>query len=151
MILERSTQIFRIFWSPNQELWIILFYLKLVNLWFFTWRFYIKKKDGEWSHSLGDLPRKNGGLIVMGDLLKWKKEEWSHSLGDLPRGMMVSLWWVTYPVENMNIFRSGEKCRDFSKWSCCDGRPAQMKNFGGGEKCENFSKWFHREWFYCNG
>ena len=31
-----------------------------------------KQKDGEWSHSLGDLPRKNGGLIVMGDLPKWK-------------------------------------------------------------------------------
>ena len=45
-----------------------------------------KKKDGEWSHSLGDLPRKDDGLIVMGDLPKWKKEEWSHSLGDLPRG-----------------------------------------------------------------
>ena len=31
-----------------------------------------KKKDGEWSHSLGDLPRKNGGLIVMGELPRWK-------------------------------------------------------------------------------
>jgi len=30
-------------------------------------------------------------------------------------------------VKNANIFQSGEKCRDFSKWSCCNGRPARMK------------------------
>ena len=27
----------------------------------------------EWSHSLGDLPRKDDGLIVMGDLPKWNR------------------------------------------------------------------------------
>ena len=26
------------------------------------------------------------------------------------------------------IFQSGEKCKDFSKWSCCNGRPAQVEN-----------------------
>ena len=67
---------------------------------------------------MGDLPKKNGGLIVMGDLPRWKKEEWSHSLGDLPRNRknmkcslivmgdlprwkkydeVVSLRWATYP------------------------------------------------------
>jgi hypothetical protein len=34
---------------------------------------------------MGDLPRKNNGLIVMGNLPR--------------RKMMVSLWWVTYPDE----------------------------------------------------
>ena len=33
---------------------------------------------------MGDLPRKNGGLIVMGDLPKWKGER------------VVSFLWVTY-------------------------------------------------------
>jgi hypothetical protein len=58
----------------------------------------------------------------------------------------------------MKIFQSGEKYQDFSKRSCCSGRPAQVKNtrffkvvknteiFQSGEKCEDFSKWFH-----CNG
>ena len=49
-------------------------------------------------------------------------------------------------MKNTKIFQRGEKCRDFSKWSCCNSRPAQMEDFGGGEKCEDFSKWFH-----CNG
>jgi hypothetical protein len=31
-------------------------------------------------------------------------------------------------VENAEIFQSGEKYEDFSKWSCCNGRPAQVKN-----------------------
>jgi len=26
------------------------------------------------------------------------------------------------------FFQNGEKYRDFSKWSCCNGRPAQVKN-----------------------
>jgi hypothetical protein len=26
------------------------------------------------------------------------------------------------------IFQNGEKYDDFSKWSCCNGRPAQVKN-----------------------
>jgi hypothetical protein len=66
-------------------------------------------------------------------------------------------------VKNTKIFQSGEKCRDFSKWSCCNGRPVQMKilekvrnvrisqngfivlgnqpkmeDFKGGEKCKDF-------------
>jgi elongation factor P hydroxylase len=47
-------------------------------------------------------------------------------------------------VENEKSFQSGEKYKDFSKWSCCDGRPAQMKNtkiFQSGEKYKDFSKW----------
>jgi hypothetical protein len=28
----------------------------------------------------------------------------------------------------MKIFQSGEKYQDFSKRSCCSGRPAQVKN-----------------------
>ena len=51
-----------------------------------------KKKDGEWSHSLGDVPRKDDGLIVMGDLPKWK------------RGRVVSFLWVTYPRGGMASF-----------------------------------------------
>jgi hypothetical protein len=51
-------------------------------------------------------------------------------------------------VKNAKIFRrffqNGEKYRDFSKWSCCNGRPAQV--FQSDEKYEDFSKWFH-----CNG
>jgi hypothetical protein len=52
-------------------------------------------------------------------------------------------------VKNTKILKSGEKYRDFSKWSCCNGRPAQMKNikiFRRGEKYENFSKYS-----CCNG
>jgi hypothetical protein len=37
-------------------------------------------------------------------------------------------------VKNVEIFQSGEKYKDFSKWSCCNGRPARMKD-------EEFSKW----------
>ena len=75
---------------------------------------------------MGDLPRwrcwshydgwptqiKDVGLIMTGDL---PKERWSHydgwptqmeddgliMMGDLPKCKMVSLWWVTYPVEMM--------------------------------------------------
>jgi len=57
-------------------------------------------------------------------------------------------------VRNAKISQNGKKCKDFSKWSCCNGRPAQMKIcffevvknakiFQSGEKCEDFSKWFH--------
>jgi hypothetical protein len=49
-------------------------------------------------------------------------------------------------VKNTEIFQSGEKCEDFSKWFHCNGQPTQMEDFGGGEKCEDFSKRFH-----CNG
>ena len=52
-------------------------------------------------------------------------------------------------VRNAKISQSGEKCRDFSKWSCCNGRPAQVKkekSFQGGEKYEDFSRWS-----CCNG
>jgi hypothetical protein len=28
--------------------------------------------------------------------------------------------------ENVEIFQSGEKYKDFSKWSCCNGRPVQV-------------------------
>jgi len=43
----------------------------------------------------------------------------------------------------MKIFQRGEKYRDFSKWSCCNERPAHMKNtkIFQSEKCEYFSKW----------
>jgi hypothetical protein len=46
-------------------------------------------------------------------------------------------------VKNAEIFQSGKKCKDFSKWSCCNGRPAQVKIleiFRRGEKHEDFSK-----------
>jgi len=49
-------------------------------------------------------------------------------------------------VKNTKIFPSGEKYKDFSKWSCCDGRPAQMENYQVDEKYKDFSKWFD-----CNG
>jgi hypothetical protein len=42
----------------------------------------------------------------------------------------------------MKSFQSGEKYEDFSKWSCCNGRPAWVKSF---EKYKDFSKWC------CNG
>ena len=54
----------------------------------FLWVTYpSKKKDGEWSHSLGDLPRKDDGLIVMGDLPKMEKNVKCGLIvmGDLPR------------------------------------------------------------------
>jgi hypothetical protein len=44
-------------------------------------------------------------------------------------------------VKNSKIFQSDEKCEDFSKWSCCNGRPAQVKNtkiFQSGENAEIF-------------
>jgi hypothetical protein len=57
-------------------------------------------------------------------------------------------------MKNTKIFRNGEKCidffkvvekyKDFSQWSCCNERPAQVKNtkiFQSGEKCIDFSKW----------
>jgi hypothetical protein len=52
-------------------------------------------------------------------------------------------------MKNTKIFQIGEKCRDFSKWSCCNGRPAQVENektFQSGEKYTYFSKWS-----CCNG
>jgi hypothetical protein len=52
-------------------------------------------------------------------------------------------------VKNAEIFQSGEKCRDFSKWSYCNGRPALVKNtkiFQSDEKYEDFLKWS-----FCNG
>jgi hypothetical protein len=47
-------------------------------------------------------------------------------------------------VKNTEIFQSGEKYRNFLKWSCCNGQPAQVKSmkiFQRGEKCRDFSKW----------
>jgi hypothetical protein len=46
-------------------------------------------------------------------------------------------------VKNAEIFQSGEKYKDFSKWFYCNGRPAQVKNakiFQSGEKYRDFSK-----------
>ena len=43
-------------------------------------------------------------------------------------------------VKNTEIFQSGEKYNDFSKWSYCNGRPAHMKNTKisqSDEKCES--------------
>jgi hypothetical protein len=51
---------------------------------------------------------------------------------------------VTYPQRFSEIFQNGEKYREISKWSCCNGRPAQVKNtkiFQSGEKYKDFSKW----------
>ena len=87
---------------------------------FFGWPTQVKKKDGEWSHSLGDLPRKNGGLIVMGDLPRWKN------------GKTVLLWWVTYPDGKnvkcglivMGDLPRWKKCE---VWSRCNGWPTQME------------------------
>jgi hypothetical protein len=31
-------------------------------------------------------------------------------------------------VKNTKFFQSDEKYEDFSKWSCCNGRSAQVKN-----------------------
>jgi len=45
-------------------------------------------------------------------------------------------------MENEKSFQSDEKYTDFSKWSCCNGRLAQVKNtkiFQRGEKYEDFS------------
>jgi hypothetical protein len=64
----------------------------------------------------------SGGLIVMGDLPRWK---------------------------NTKIF--GEKCRDFSKWSCCNGQPARVKIleiFRRGEKHEDFPKGWKIQGFF---
>jgi hypothetical protein len=44
---------------------------------------------------------------------------------------------MTYPGKIKKSFQGGEKCKDFSKWSCCNGRPAQVENCQGGE---DFSK-----------
>jgi len=82
------------------------------------------------------------GLIVMGDLPGWKMQRFFRDffkmvknteifqsglvvMGDLPR-------WKTQrffkEVKNTNIFQSGEKCEDFSKWFHCNGQPAQMED-----------------------
>jgi hypothetical protein len=45
-------------------------------------------------------------------------------------------------MKNTEIFQSDEKYEDFSKWSCCNGGPAQVKNtkiFQSCEKCKDFS------------
>jgi hypothetical protein len=49
---------------------------------------------------MGDLPRKNDSLIMMGDLPKWK------------RGRVVSFLWVTYPEKNDSLIVMG----DLPKW-----------------------------------
>jgi hypothetical protein len=46
-------------------------------------------------------------------------------------------------MKNTKIFQSDKKYEDFSKWSCCNGRPAQVKNeksFLRSEKYKDFSK-----------
>jgi hypothetical protein len=54
--------------------------MMMVLLWWVTYPEKIMMENGR--VVMGDLPRKNVGLIVM---------------GDLPKKMMVLLWWVTYP------------------------------------------------------
>jgi len=52
-------------------------------------------------------------------------------------------------MDDLPRWKTQRFCRDFSKWSCCNGWHAQMKNtkiFQSGEKCRNFSKWS-----CCNG
>jgi hypothetical protein len=56
---------------------------------------------------MGDLPRKNDGLIVwvtnprkmMVSLYGWRTQEkwWSHCMGDLPKKNNGLIVWVTYP------------------------------------------------------
>ena len=60
----------------------------------------------KWSHYNGwpTQEKKNGGLIVMGDLPRWK------------RGRVVSFLWVTYPGKKKN-----------EVWSHCNGWPTQME------------------------
>jgi hypothetical protein len=46
-------------------------------------------------------------------------------------------------VKNAKLFQSGENANDFSKWSYCNGQPAQVENeksFQSGEKYTDFSK-----------
>jgi len=60
-----------------------------------------------WSHCMGDLPRKNDGLIVwvtnprkmMVSLYGWLTQEkwWSHCMGDEPKKNDGLIVWVTYP------------------------------------------------------
>jgi len=74
------------------------------------------------------------GFIVMGDLPRWKMQGFFKVvknteifqsdlvvMGDLPKWKMKRVFKV---VKNTQILQSGEKYRDFSKWSCCNGRPA---------------------------
>jgi hypothetical protein len=52
------------------------------------------------------------------------------------------------------FFKSGEKCRDFPKWSCCNGRPARVENeksFQSGEKYRDFLKWGKIQRFFKSG
>jgi hypothetical protein len=57
-------------------------------------------------------------------------------------------------VKNTEIFQSEEKYKDFSKWSCCNGRPARVENeksFQSGEKYRDFSKWGKIQRFFKSG
>jgi hypothetical protein len=74
---------------------------------------------------MGDLPRWNDGLIMMGDLPRCKmmvslwwvtypNRRWSkYELVSLwwvtyPEKMMISLWWVTYPDEGGGLIMMGD-------------------------------------------
>ena len=132
---------------------------------------------------MGDLPRlktrrcfkvvKNTEIFQRGekcrDFSKWWKIQRFFKV--------VLLWWATCPggkqkefsrwwemwrflkmVKNTKIFQSVEKYKDFSKWSCCNGRPAQMERFWKiqrffqrGEKCRDFSKGWEMRRFLKNG
>jgi len=51
------------------------------------------------------------------------------------------------------FLKNSEKCKDFSKWSCCNGGPAQLENakiYQSGEKYEDFSKWWEMQRFLQN-
>jgi len=86
-----------------------------------------------------------GGLIVMGDLPWWKTQRF---FGDFflngEKYKDFSKWSSCNErpaqVKNMKIFQRDEKYRDFSKWFHCNGQLAQMEDFEGGEKCMDFSK-----------
>jgi len=87
------------------------------------------KKDEEWSHCMGDLPRKNDGLIVwvtnprkmMVSLYGWRTQEkwWSHCMGDEPKKNDGLIVWVTNPrkiMVSLYGWRTQEKW-----WSHCMG------------------------------
>jgi len=80
----------------------------------------------------------------MGDLPKWKVLK---VVKIFQSGLVVM---SNLPRWKTQIFQWGEKYEDFSKWSCCNRRPAQMKNtqiFQRGEKYKDFSKWWEMQRF----
>jgi hypothetical protein len=83
---------------------------------------------------LGKIQKFWNGQIIVGDLSRWKMRRFFKVVKNSNH---FSKWWKI-----QMIFQNSEKYEIFSKWSYCNGRPAQVEN------AKVFAKWWKMQRFF---